>query len=410
MKNNKGFTLVELAVTFTLVAAIAIILFQLVSNLRQIYLAGEIKTTLLNKQGIMVKKISDDLHNNTLTSIGPCGLTCLTFTYSEKATTLVVDPGNNTITYDNYTYKLEKGSKFNNLSFTKDETGQSFATNDDSVFKIDVGISSNLITGEDFGIHITGTYNRTKTSVSNQITYAANTNLIRVNGIDTNMEIIKDTENTNLIAGVFVKLYHLDANNYISNYDEFIYNTDSHKMSALGGLEAFKKKNNSGNILNDMETIVNNSGESTSVKTATNRRNAQSYRNGYYSLLLNYNNQALSSNKYYWWDQTNNFANKETIEGFNNSSKVDGIITGKNNLTSGLTYNNTETSFANIDSTQYNIGLKSGNLVYPSGNATSVDLYAEARNYICKYSLNTLIYDSKDIKEYNYADGTDFCN
>ena len=63
MKNNKGFTIIELAVSFVLVATISIVLLQLVLSLKSVYLEGDIKTTLLNKQGIMTKYIYDDINN-----------------------------------------------------------------------------------------------------------------------------------------------------------------------------------------------------------------------------------------------------------------------------------------------------------------------------------------------------------
>ena len=63
MKNNKGFTIIELAVSFCLVAAVSITLLQLVLTLKEVYLSGDVKTTLLNKQGIMTKKIYDDLNH-----------------------------------------------------------------------------------------------------------------------------------------------------------------------------------------------------------------------------------------------------------------------------------------------------------------------------------------------------------
>ena len=60
MKNNKGFTLVEMLVSFSLSMILIIILFQLIINLKDVYMTSGIKTELLNKQYLMTTKIYDD--------------------------------------------------------------------------------------------------------------------------------------------------------------------------------------------------------------------------------------------------------------------------------------------------------------------------------------------------------------
>ena len=82
--NKKGFTIIELGMSFCIVSAIAIVLFQLVVSIKDLYLAGNVKTTLLNKQGIMTKRINDDLVAYDLKKINSCGISCLEFSYAEK--------------------------------------------------------------------------------------------------------------------------------------------------------------------------------------------------------------------------------------------------------------------------------------------------------------------------------------
>ena len=61
MKNNKGFTLVEMLVSFTLSMILVIILFQLIINLKDIYMSSGMKTELIKKQYLMTNKIYTDL-------------------------------------------------------------------------------------------------------------------------------------------------------------------------------------------------------------------------------------------------------------------------------------------------------------------------------------------------------------
>ena len=72
MKNNKGFTLVEMLVSFTLSMILIIILFQLIINLKDVYMSSGLKTELLNKQNLMENKIYNDLLNRQVTSIDNC--------------------------------------------------------------------------------------------------------------------------------------------------------------------------------------------------------------------------------------------------------------------------------------------------------------------------------------------------
>jgi Tfp pilus assembly protein PilE len=147
--NKKGFTVVELMVTFVLIATISTILIQLVLTLKDLYVSGDMRTTLLTKQGTMTKKIYDDLDNKTLTEIKSCEGTCIEFVYEDTSKKLIVDKTNKKITYDNYTIKLgnKTGSSFGTISSStyKDDTKQ--------IFRVTVPINNKLLKG-DYGIDI----------------------------------------------------------------------------------------------------------------------------------------------------------------------------------------------------------------------------------------------------------------
>ena len=143
MKNNRGFTVVEVAVSFVLVATVSIVLLQLVLSLKDVYLSGDIKTTLLNKQGIMTKYIYDDLNNKDLSRVDSCGVSCLQFTYGDTTVKkLLVDPGNKTITYGDYTMQIDNSSYFDKINVSIDPGNNSSSTTDDSILIIDIPIIS----------------------------------------------------------------------------------------------------------------------------------------------------------------------------------------------------------------------------------------------------------------------------
>ena len=408
MKNNKGFTIIEVAVSFVLVATISIVLLQLVLSLKEVYLTGDVKTTLLNKQGIMTKYIYDDLDNKDLASITSCGLSCLTFTYTDSTVkNLLVDPGNKTISYGDYTLQIDNSSYFDNLGVDMYQS-QTIALNgvDDSVIAINIPILSKLLDKEDFGIHVVKTYNSGATTIN--IDSTLENTPVTVGGINTNLTVIDGENNT--INGMFAKVLHQSKDHYFNNattdsgYKDFIKNSNADTFSVLGSLEAFKSNNGKLDIINSLkETIDNDTSLSNSAKAKAKAEINNGYQNGYYSLLLNYNNIALSTGNYYWWYQTNNIASKEKLNGF--------YVDFENGLApNGLTYNKTGDSWSNIVGQTTNLGVKTGNIYDFKGNvADSVDLYVEAREYVCKYSLSNVTYNGGNIKALTMSDGTKLC-
>lgn len=389
MKNNKGFTIIELAVSFCLVAAVAIILLQLVLAIKEVYLSGDIKTTLLIKQGIMTKKIYEDLNDKELTSVTSCGLSCLAFTYSDGTTSnLLVDPGNKTVTYADYTIKLDNSSYFGQLNFTKEQSTEPLGKTD-SLFKIDIPIISKLL-DDDFGIHIVKTYNSSNTTINNQL--SLENTIVTLSGVETTIEPLTNSEG---LKSVFIKIFHQEANNYITEFDGFIKNKEPKTLSTLVSLDAFKTEYNKDKVIEEETTNINSLSLTAKEKEKEINKFKEAYQRGYYSLLLNYNDKALSSGNYAWWYQTSNFANKETLFGFST------YPTG--NIGTGITYSANSDSWA-IAGT-YTLGNKTGNIIGFDGTATSVDLYVEAREYICNYSLSDVTYNSISLRNTSYTDG-----
>lgn len=158
MKNKKGFTIVELGVSIALVSVVALLLFQIVANVKKLYTGSDLQTTLLTKQGIMVKKIQDDLKNNTLNSITYCpnflSNSCLLFTFSNgESKELMVNPVQRKIKYGDYIidyYEIDEDIIFGELTFN--------STTD--FFTIKVPITSKNIDGN-YDIHITSIANKT---------------------------------------------------------------------------------------------------------------------------------------------------------------------------------------------------------------------------------------------------------
>ena len=79
---KKGFTVVELIVSFSLVMVIVIFLFQIVISLKNLYTNSGVKTELLNKQSLISNEINKKLSSNEIISLTKCGAYCVEFLYA----------------------------------------------------------------------------------------------------------------------------------------------------------------------------------------------------------------------------------------------------------------------------------------------------------------------------------------
>ena len=158
MKNNKAFTLVELLAAFTLSSIIIIIMFQLIINLKDLYMSSGIKTELLNKQYLMTNKIYSDLNTLKISSIEACTNKeiCISFIYSDGTIkNLEIDKQNKTLAYDNYIIKLNNSTNFGNIII--ETTGSNL---EDKILNINIPIYNEIIKNTNFGINIVYTYSK----------------------------------------------------------------------------------------------------------------------------------------------------------------------------------------------------------------------------------------------------------
>ncbi len=63
MKNNKGFTVVELLSSFVLVMIIVVFLFEIVLELRNVYINEAVRTEIVNKNAILATALNQKLES-----------------------------------------------------------------------------------------------------------------------------------------------------------------------------------------------------------------------------------------------------------------------------------------------------------------------------------------------------------
>ncbi len=181
--NKKGFTVVELIVSFALVMMVVIMLLQIVTMVKTLYVDAGIKTELLSKQAIMNRKISEQFHLKSIKAAMRCGRGCLTFIYEDdSSSTLTIDKEkgifsfiNNDHGSINYTIKLLSGSQFGNIEISNETVLNVSDGKDNSMIHIKIPVKHSLVEG-DYGINLVYQYDSRITAISDIVYDDQNTN------------------------------------------------------------------------------------------------------------------------------------------------------------------------------------------------------------------------------------------
>lgn len=212
MKTNKGFTTVELLVSFTLTAVIVFFLFEILFILKDLYVDTGIKTKLLTKQAVLTEKINDDVASKNLLYATKCTEAdiCIEFGFFDEdiesgvnRKRLLIDRDAKNIKYGNISTNLVSGSEFGNIEVSYEKVIST--TNDnifDSILTISVPIYHRLVEKEDFGFNVN---------------YQYNSNVVSVSGLNMS-DIVDANKKLYLIGGddiKFVGIDYVDAGYYV---------------------------------------------------------------------------------------------------------------------------------------------------------------------------------------------------
>ena len=181
--NKKGFTVIELIVSFSLVMIVVVMLLQVVVLVKNLYVNAAIKTELLNKQAIMNRKISEQFTNKDIKAAVRCGKGCLTFIYEDDSSSnLIITEEENKFSFIdndsgtiNYTTKLITGSSFGGIDITNETINGVADGKNNSFIKIKIPVKHTLVDG-DFGINLVYQYDSRITAISDIVFDSQNTN------------------------------------------------------------------------------------------------------------------------------------------------------------------------------------------------------------------------------------------
>lgn len=172
MKKNRGFSLVELIVSFTLTMVIVIILFEIVVTMKNLYVNSVTKTELLNKQNLFTDYIYSDINDLGLNSVYLCGNNCISFSYNDGSTknlewSFYSDENKSqelqTLSYGDYKIDLISNATFDTTIEVSDSDytleGVKICSNQlDQFFSIHLPIKHSMFNNKDFGIKILYVY------------------------------------------------------------------------------------------------------------------------------------------------------------------------------------------------------------------------------------------------------------
>lgn len=166
MKNNKGFTLIELIASFTLALIIMFFLFQIVIVVKELYVSSGFKTEMLIKQSNLEKRLGEDLREKEITNIKNCGDDCYTFYYGTSLQKdLKVNRTNNTISYGDYQIALLEGSQVGNFVITKNTIMDVATSKNNTILTIEIPVTNKAVMNQDFGIRMIYQYDSRKVNI-----------------------------------------------------------------------------------------------------------------------------------------------------------------------------------------------------------------------------------------------------
>ena len=108
--NNKGFTVVELLASFVLSMTIVVFLFEIVLELRNIYINESEKTAVINTNSLVATAINDMLSIDSIVNASCTSDSCTVSFVSSPAKTISVNSNDNIVTVDSRKFQYPASS------------------------------------------------------------------------------------------------------------------------------------------------------------------------------------------------------------------------------------------------------------------------------------------------------------
>lgn len=171
IKDQRGFTIIELITSFSLTMVVLVFLFNVVVIMKEAYVINSTKSEMIVKQSLLSTALNEDLYSSaTSLSTATCSTgydKCYSIAFNDGTTTkLSVSTANDKIQYGSVIYD---GDDFYVDSVNVCKVTYSLTQNPpfNSYLQIKIGIGSNLIDDYDFSVNVIHLYNSSSFTTSN---------------------------------------------------------------------------------------------------------------------------------------------------------------------------------------------------------------------------------------------------
>ena len=151
---KKGFTVVELIVSFSLAAVIILFLTQIIIGLNKMKQNSGVKTEIMNKQSMISNYINKKLLDKTLASLSSCGENCVNFNYEDGTSDrFEMNYNDNILIFGDFKTNLPENTFFQKVSFDTIH-GNKIGSGNNALLQIIIPISNSNIKDEKFDVKI----------------------------------------------------------------------------------------------------------------------------------------------------------------------------------------------------------------------------------------------------------------
>ena len=166
--DHHGFTVVEVIVDFSVTLIIVYLLFNIIIDLKNLYVKDGVKTELFIKQGLMTKSTVEGVNRDDLIGVTKCTdvSNCYRFSYQDGSSQdLIYNTSTGVYQFGSFKTKLVSGSSFGTVSVTKQTISGIATGKKDSILTIQIPVKSGLVDG-DYGIKVVYLYDDSKVTMS----------------------------------------------------------------------------------------------------------------------------------------------------------------------------------------------------------------------------------------------------
>ncbi len=150
--NNRGFSIVELIVAFSLATIMIFIVSEITIFLRAEYNKISVQSEMKLKQAIILDKIATDFNEKQVSEVSSCGDNCFEITFDTEMKILKVDETENIFRYGNYATDITEGVEFGTILVENENFASTPGNNTNSFLHVRIPLQHEEVRDETFDV------------------------------------------------------------------------------------------------------------------------------------------------------------------------------------------------------------------------------------------------------------------